>query len=194
MTPAAPPQNRTRPKLLVLLQTMLKERPGRLNVRLLMLVVAHGVITNLGYLPQVWAGLLVNVELARSIYTSVTSAGALLAGFAGVVVVFGLTSSSTRFRRFRKLAGASLKRNWSSVSASGFWAMGLGFFALLMSSGNLDLFAVWILELALLLLAHSSARLIWILNVLVQIVSRDDESEDKKDRTLSSEDLPFPPR
>lgn len=183
---------RSRSKPLIVLKIMLQERPGRLNLRLVLLVIAHAVFTAAGYVPPVWAGLLVNVELARSIYTSVTSAGALLAGFAGVVVVFGLTSNSARFRRFRKLAGASLKRNWSSVSASGFWAMGLGFLALLMSSGNLDRIAVWVLELALLFLAHSSARLVWILNVLVQIVSKDDDAEDKKDRTLTTEQLPFP--
>jgi hypothetical protein len=173
------------------IRKLLQERPQRLNAFIVLFVGVHVVSTALGFLPDVWAGLHLNVELSRTIYTAVTAAGAMMAGFAGIVVIFGLTSGSERFRRFRHRASGSLQRTWSTVSSAGFWSMGLGFSCLLLSAGNLDRAATWVLEVALLLLAHSSVRLIWILNVLVGIVAVEDEVADKAQRTRTPESLPF---
>lgn len=173
------------------IRRLLQERPQRLNAIIVCFVGTQFLLTAAGYLPNVWDGLLLNIELSRDIYIAVTAAGAMMAGFAGVVVIFGLTSGSERFRRFRHRASGSLQRTWSTVSSAGFWSMGLGFSCLLLSAGNLDRTATWLLEVALLLLAHSSVRLIWILNVLVGIVAVDDEVADKAQRTRTPESLPF---
>jgi hypothetical protein len=49
------------------------------------------------------------------LYISVTGVSALASGFAGVVIVFGLQSESSRFRRFRWAGGGRLIGNWMAV-------------------------------------------------------------------------------
>jgi len=104
---------------------------------------------------------------------------AMVGGFAGVVVVFGLSSEDARFREVRMKAATSLRRNWTSVVTTPLVAA----FGSLVAAGaaGIGVFgvSVWILEICLLLAAHGSVRLVIILRELVTVVHRADEAAQK---------------
>ena len=60
-----------------------------------------------------------------TLFLGTAAAAAILAGFAGVAVVFGLTADGDRVSVFRLEAGKSLRGTWTSTSLAGFAAAGL---------------------------------------------------------------------
>jgi hypothetical protein len=157
------------------LKRILRDRPLYVSVFVLILVALHVFLTLLGVLPNLWAGVLakdpsVNVTL----FLGTAAAAAILAGFAGVVVVFGLTAEGDRFRVFRVAAGKSLRGNWTSTSLAGFAAAGLSLTASIFAVNGPAVAAPWVFELSLFLMVHGALRTIWILRELVTVVRNED--------------------
>lgn len=167
------------------------DNPGKMNLVLLGFVVLHAVSCIIWPAANIWNLIFPEGSEPEAVSLAVVGTGALLAGFAGVVVVFGLQGTSERFRRLRRSGGDELKENWSSMSSSGFWTMGVALASSLAFSATWDMAAGLLLELALLVLAHGSVRLMWMLRNLVEVVSSDDHLADVKDRTRKTEDQPF---
>ncbi|GAA1404038.1 hypothetical protein [Oerskovia paurometabola] len=156
----------------------LQDRPRGVTVSLILLVAAHAVLAH--FLPSLdfWDALREpsesSVQNTVTIYLSLSGASALAAGFAGVVIVFGLGSTSVKFLTFRVRAGRSLRRNWTSVIGSSFAAAGGATVAALLAvSGELWI-AAWVFELGLVLVIHPVIRMVWLLWVLMGVVESDD--------------------
>jgi hypothetical protein len=118
---------------------------------------------------------------------SVTGVSAVAAGFAGVVIVFGLQSGSARFRRFRWAGGQRLIGNWMAVIGT---PIAASFFSLA-AALELDLghsaVARWLFEASVTLLLHASLRMLWLLSALARIVAADDDTEEKTSKRVSTD-------
>ena len=126
-------------------------------------------------IPNYWSDLAkMPVAEALTLYIGVAGAASLVAGFAGVVVVFGLSGTGHNMRVFRASAGESLRANWLSVIGTGFGSAALGFVAALMTVLQLRDFAPWVMQLALVVLAHASLRMVWLMKLLIDNVKIDD--------------------
>lgn len=128
-------------------------------------------------------------ETLMGLALGVASVSALVGGFAGVVVIFGLGAEHDRFRLLRRGAGARLRASWVSVVLSSF----AGAFGSVVSAVIVVAFgaepAMWLLELCLLVAAHGAVRLTALLAGLARIVDEGDRDADREARTHSSEDL-----
>lgn len=171
----------------------LRDQPFWADLGLFMLVATHFAMTTLGYLPNVWAAIAdpSNQQAAQTLYLAWLQPAATVAGFAGVVVVFGLTASSDRFKTFRANAGRSLRRTWVSSSLSGFEAVALAVAAPMVSIAGLLNVAPFLFELALLLFLHGALRLIWILSGLIGIVGADDIKATGEKQPYPLDRLPY---
>lgn len=112
---------------------------------------------------------------AVAIYAGTTAAGAVVAGFAGVVLIFTISAQVPRVRMFRDRGGESLRRTWLVVVAEPFVATFLGIIAAVAQTTSGRIVAPFLFELAVVLLAHGALRLIWLLSELVRIVAADDK-------------------
>lgn len=139
------------------------------------LVLTHSLATTLGWVPDIWAEFLtVSPALQSSLYLGLMGGAAILSGFAGVIVVFGLSATSDRFREFRVKGGKRLARNWASTCSSGLGAAALSLLAAILAFSPLFFAAPWLFELAILFVVHSGIRLTWLLRGLVKVVRFDD--------------------
>lgn len=167
------------------------DHPGKTNGYLLLAVLAHLSATLFQPELNPWPYLFPEGSEPVTVSLAIVGTGALLAGFAGVVVVFGLQGNSERFRKLRRDGGKELQNNWSSMSSSGFWTMGLSIASSICYSAKWALPGGLLLELSLLILSHGSIRLIWMLKQLISVVSVEDEVADRRDRTRATKDHPF---
>lgn len=178
----------------------LHDHPFRIDGLLFVLVLLHWSLTipgllslaRLSELPNVWTPLATAEQgTVRDLYVAMLGPSAIVAGFAGVVVVFGLTTDSLRFRKFRADAGDSLKRTWVASSLSGFVA-GLAFVAAcILSIAGAQVTAPFAFELGLLLLVHGGWRLLWILHALIGIKATDDVEAVAKDNEAPLSRMPW---
>lgn len=167
---------------------LVKDRPKIVTVVLFCVVVLHIVLTYTGVISNTWETFLKNPDRI-DVYLAAGSVAAIVAGFAGVVVTFGLTAQGRRFQTLRVRAGKSLGDNWASTSISGFAAAGLGLLAAILDASGLQQFAPWFFELALLVLVHGTMRVIWLLRELADITGLDDqETVERSTRTKISPD------
>lgn len=124
-----------------------------------------------------------------SLALGVAAVAAMVGGFAGVVVVFGLSSEDERFRLVRINASTSLRSNWMSIVttplAAAFGAILAAGFATALWAGA----AIWILEVCFLLAAHGAVRLVVLLNELVRVVHFADEAAQKAANTLKDDEF-----
>ena len=174
------------------LKGFLRGQPFWIDGGIVILVGLHFVASWLDWIPNVWTALSDPSKqgAAQAIYLGMLGPAAIVAGFAGVVVVFGLTATSDRFRAFRANAGDSLRRTWVSSSLSGFEAVGLAVVAALLSVSALPLLAAYVFEASLLILLHGSLRLVWILAQMIGIVRADDVVSTDKGKTYRIDRLP----
>ncbi|MBF6446567.1 hypothetical protein IU429_02680 [Nocardia elegans] len=163
-------------------------------IGLVVAVVMHAALTFLWKWLNPYKSLAVdtNTGTAVTLYLGAAAAAAIVAGFAGVVIVFAIGSTSRRVRIFRFRAGEALQGAWIAVVAEPFAATLLGFIAAIVQLTSGRQIAPWFFELALALLAHGGVLLLWILNHLMEIVYADDVEADSKDREISTDSL-FPP-
>ncbi len=173
------------------LKGFLRGQPYWVDGGIIALVALHFYATFAEWIPNIWEALTdgARQSQAQAIYLGILGPAAIVAGFAGVVVVFGITASSERFRRFRAQAGRSLRRTWVSSSLSGFEAVALSVTAALLSVSGLLLAAPFAFEASLLLLLHGSIRLVWILSQMIGIVRADDVVATDKSNTFKLSNL-----
>lgn len=122
----------------------------------------------------------------------VASVAAMVGGFAGVVVVFGLGSEHDRFRLLRLAGKRRLRANWVSVVLSSF----AGAFGAVISAVVIVGFGVqpgiWTLEVCLLFAAHGAIRLTALLAGLAGIVDEGDQDNERKKKVVPTSTL-IPP-
>ena len=114
--------------------------------------------------------------LVGAIYLGLGGVAAICGGFAGVIIVFGLTPSSDLFRRFRINAGERMSANWISIMANAFLAAGVAIAAAVLEVINCHTIGGFVFGAGCLLLLHSSLRSIWILRNLLTLVRNDDRT------------------
>lgn len=98
----------------------------------------------------------------------------IMAGFVGVVVVFGLQASAPVFVRFRVAAGQSLGRNWLVLIATGFLSTAAAMVAAVAYAFGALHLGFGALLLSVLLSVHAAVRMLWLVRVLIEAVRLDD--------------------
>jgi hypothetical protein len=167
------------------------DNPGVVNGALSVLVAFHAIATYFG-LPNVWAPFQdASKGDQAGVYVGFLGATAVVSGFAGVVVVFGLSGTSEKFRKFRILGGKSLTRNWISTSSSALLASALALGAAIALYSGGGWLSPWLFEFGIVLIAHSSVRLLLLLRGLVGIVAADDVIKERAASKKSASDAPW---
>ncbi|MFH5824734.1 hypothetical protein [Georgenia sp. AZ-5] len=170
---------------------VLVDRPSVVTIAMFAAVVAHALMSIRYPSLNFWSsalpdGVPADGEPARSVYLALSGAAATSAGFAGVVIVFGLTTSSQSFRKFRTAGGAELRASWLSVIASSFAAT---IASLAAAVTAMSIVGPWLFELGVLLWLHGISRMLFLLRGLMGLVKRDDADASRADRVVSSADL-----
>jgi hypothetical protein len=128
-------------------------------------------------------------DTLMSLALGVAGVSAMVGGFAGVVVVFGLGSENDRFRLLRRRGSARLRANWISVvlsSLSG--AFGSVIAAVVIVGFGIER-GLWVLEVCFLLTAHGAIRLTALLAGLAGIVDSQDEDAEREASKVSTAGL-----
>lgn len=176
-------------------KALAQDYPLLVNGALLALVLAYWGVT------VVWSSSLSLAHALRSVgdanlmtlHLGTAALAAMVAGFSGVVVVFGLSGENDRFRRLRDAGGARLHANWISVVATSFAGAFLALACATIAIGGQPRVSVWIGLYAMLLPAHGAVRLIWLFSALARVVKGEDGDRKRADSTVSTREL-FPPR
>jgi hypothetical protein len=155
----------------------LKDHPTFTNFLLVIIVFLHSVVTYFKWIPNIWEGLIAQPDKSSNVYIAMLTVAALQASFAGVIVVFGLSTQPSAFRQLRIKAGNELVNNWLSISYSGFISAALALVASLVQLTGGAAFAPWFFETSVIFCAHGIVRLLWLLKCLIGIVQRDDVHE-----------------
>ena len=170
------------------------------NLPLFVTVLIVAIVTTHFFLAQRWPVLNVAAALAQtpagdsqatltSLALGVATVSAMVGGFAGVVVVFGLGSENDRFRLLRRKGSGRLRANWISVVLSSF----SGAFGALVSAVIVVGFGaepgMWVLEVCILVTAHAAIRLTCLLGGLAGIVDSEDEDKDRTSKTVRTADV-----
>lgn len=128
-------------------------------------------------------------SLVAGIALGVASVASMVGGFAGVVVVFGLSANDERFRAVRLKAATSLRRNWMAVITIPLFAAFAALFAAAAASSAHFATAMWIVEGALLFAGHGALRLVALLHELVRVVHASDVKVDQEQNTMTADDI-----
>lgn len=154
---------------------LVKDNPGKVSLWLCLIVIAHFLLDHMRKFPHVWDQLIAApIGDQVPIYLSVLRASTLIAVFAGVLVMFCLSSQPKAFRRLRVKAGTALTNNWVSVSNSGFIGSGAALLSVLLLYSPWKPLSTWFFELAILFCLSGILRLLWLLRSLISIVQADD--------------------
>lgn len=169
---------------------VLRDWPGVVTIVLTLVVGGHALAAK--YVGAPWllqqyitetGSFSLDPSLVSAVYLGLSAVAAISAGFAGVIIVFGLTSESIVFRNFRKKSGNRLAANWTSVIASAFLASALSLAAALIQLLDRPFVANILFELGCLLLLHSAIRSVWVMRLLLQLVSVDDRNRASAEET-----------
>jgi hypothetical protein len=168
-----------------------EDYPARVNLALVLLVAAQAVST-------LWTDALDlpsriishSSPEARSAFAVESAAVAgVVAGFAGVIVIFGLSTDTARFKLLRMKGAERLAANWTSiVSVSLLGAFGLVTAGALVMAGS-NWVALWTVEGALLITAHGALRLVWLLRSLASVVAAQDDDANNTEDEVSHSDV-----
>lgn len=171
-----------------------QDYPIVVNVGLLAVVVGYWA-TTVSWWPSlsVARGLdqVSTSENLMTLHLGAAALAAMVAGFSGVVVVFGLSGESERFRRLRDAGGRRLHANWISVVGTSFTGAFLALTCAGLALAGLDQVSVWTGIYAVLLSAHGATRLIWLLGALARVVRGEDGDRKRRQSTVATEQL-FP--
>lgn len=158
---------------------ILKDKPIVANAVLLLVLVIQYICW-----PNTWKALLGDLSKTTSdlttIYSTVLSVAAIQSAFAGVIVVFGLSTQPSAFVVLRRKAGKALVDNWLSISNSGFLSAGVSLTALLTLHMGAAKLSPWFFEYAVFVCVHGIVRLLWLLKKLIEVIATVDLAEQKK--------------
>lgn len=171
-------------KAVSVLLGVLKDKPIVANLLLLVIMMIQYYVA-----PRSWDLLLGDIDEntlsdLTTIYSTVLSVAAIQSAFAGVVVVFGLSTQPSAFVVLRREAGKALVDNWLSISYSGFLSAGFSFIALLMLHMGVPKLSPWFFEYAVLICVHGIIRLLWLLKKLIQVIAKVDIAEQKRQMSV----------
>lgn len=171
------------------------DHPSFVTITLAVLVIAQFVIAKI-WLPVISPSSLFHAVKATDLPASVSSlsigvagVAAMVGGFAGVVVVFGLSSNDARFRQVRIKASTSLRRNWMSIVTTPLAAAFGAVIAATLATATWTGAALWVLEVCVLLALHGALRLVVLLSELVKVVHAGDEGAQIEEDTVDSDDF-----
>ena len=157
----------------------LKDKPSLVTCLIIIMVALQAVLVKLGA-PDILLSLQ-EAKGANDLYLAMLSVAALQASFAGVVVVFGLSTQPQAFRNLRVKAGSALVDNWMSISYSGFLSAGCALIATLANMMEYGQLAPWFFEVSVLFCVHGVVRLLWLLKQLIKVVRDVDSKEAQKE-------------
>lgn len=157
----------------------LKDRPSLVTYLIIIVVGLQAVLVKFG-VPNVLLPLQ-GADDVNDLYLAMLSVAALQASFAGVVVVFGLSTQPQAFRNLRVKAGSALVDNWMSISYSGFLSAGCALIAALANMMKYGQLAPWFFEVSVLFCVHGVVRLLWLLKQLIKVVRDVDSKEAQKE-------------
>ena len=171
----------------------LGDRPGWITVILTAIVAAHAVLAWrypwLDLFKALRPGDRDVTNVAVSLYLGTAGVAAIIAGFAGVILVFVVGSPSPRLRTFRDSSGRPLQKTWTSVIAEPFAATLFGIIAATTQTTSGRVMAPWLFELAVVLLTHVALRLLWLLRSLVALVSAEDHDATCDEKALPLDEI-----
>jgi len=171
------------------LTVRMKDHPGSATTTVLLIVVAHALVAR-SWSRADTPALFEDATDLVGVYAAFAGVAALVAGFIGVVVVFS-TITGTAWARIRELGGQSLIRNWTSPLRVTLCAALLAIAAALLVQIDHASAAWWAFEASVLLVVSAAARLVWLLNGLLQAQQKIDTIASRKAPSL--EDLGLPP-
>lgn len=159
--------------------TYAQEHPWRILSTSMLLSLILGALSEL--LPcTMRVGLDVHgLELALG----VLALASILAGFAGVVVVFALQGSSRLFVSFREKGGAVLRRAWLFLVRASFLAAAASLLAAGAFAIGVPLAARTLLIASVFLSIQSALTMLWLLRLLVDAVGVDDSAQLQKSKS-----------
>ncbi|MCR6647761.1 MAG: hypothetical protein NVV70_06330 [Cellulomonas sp.] len=170
----------------------MQDKPIVVTVALTILVVAHAVVAGHWAPTDIWAPLVaLEASVSATLYVGLAGLAVAAAGFAGVIVIFGLEAQSERFLIFRIVGARPLRASWLSVVATSFGAAALALTAAVIAFLNHPGVSPWLFELAILLLAHATFRLLWLLTKLTHVVQQEDSAKLRTQRKIPL-DMVFP--
>lgn len=170
------------------IKTVIKDYPIAVTAGILGGVSVHVLLNNKwGKIPDL-AEKLPGSNHAWELYIGFAGVAGMLAGFAGVVLVFAMTTGSRRFARMRIRGGGRLEANWLSPLLSSFLA---AFVSLAAAAADLlghGAQAAWAFEFVFLVSIHAAMRMCWVLRKLMTATRRQDE-EDARPKPVALSDL-----
>jgi hypothetical protein len=128
-------------------------------------------------------------DVSVAIALGLASVAAIAAGFAGAIIIFGISADSPIMRAFRAKTSDYLKANWKSVIGSSFLSAIVGLACAFALAAEWFWLAAPLLVFGLLLLIHSIVRMVWLFGVLLTLVSTQDQKDAKKGRRRSTAEV-----
>ncbi|MCW2904135.1 MAG: hypothetical protein JWO67_6400 [Streptosporangiaceae bacterium] len=164
-----------------------QDRPALVNAVLGLLVFAYWLLCRSH--PKQNIALILDKAATRgeivTLHLGVAALAAMTAGFAGVVVVFGLTADAERFRQLRREGDHRLRATWVSVVSSSFLSAFVAVGAATAALANWVQPSVWATLVAVFLLAHAAVRLLWMLTALARVKHGDDQDSSSQEMTVA---------
>ncbi|MCR6706573.1 MAG: hypothetical protein NVV66_18420 [Cellulomonas sp.] len=168
----------------------IQDHPFVVTTVVLAAVVAHAVAAAFWSPLDIWHPLVeMEPDGVGVLYLGLAGLSAAIAGFAGVIVIFGLEGHSRKFLTFRVAAGNSLRANWMSVVLSSFASAAIALVATVLAFLGRGTIGPWLFELSAFLIFHSAARLTWLLSALMRVVASEDEAQARENNKRSLDSL-----
>ena len=173
------------------LRGAMENHPLIVTAIMLAAVCVHGLLVRFRNYPAPVEDLLTNAKdgAGVSIALGLASVSAIAAGFAGAIIVFGISADTEIMRKFRLRTAKALRSNWISVIGSSFASAVVSLVAAVFVAAEWFALAAPTLTFGLLLLIHGLVRMLWLFGVLLEIVQLQDDRTDRRARTRSATDI-----
>ncbi|WP_206492732.1 hypothetical protein [Rhodococcus sp. KRD162] len=172
-------------------RAVLEDRPFVITLLLLVAVSGHALAAHFRDIPAPVERLVREAGdgTGVSIALGLASVAAIAAGFAGAIIVFGISGDTAIMRQFRLKTARALRANWVSVIGSSFLSAVLSLIAAGFVAAQWYELSAPTLTFGLLLLIHSLLRMMWLFGVLLSLVTTQDQRDDRRARTRTLSDI-----
>jgi len=156
----------------------IQDKPGRFQALCVALIAAIWFLIE-HFWPSFQSDWILaqNSQTRQDIYLGTLGAAAIVSGFSGVVSVFGLTSDSERFVRFRVQAGIALQNNWSNVVSAGLLGMAFALAAAITDALTASRVATGLFALSCCFLLENAVRTVWLMKKLIGVTAESDRKK-----------------